>query len=144
MLRPESLAIQASRSHCHFSAPHEHAATSTRYRRQGLGGRKHYQTPASLGVQAVKEPFWCINSDNTHAASFYGLEACAAPRRVYADATCPLKLMIACFNCESTSSAIATTSSISKLKSTVLRLFCKVSNMLTCKMRDSSTIIGTE
>jgi DNA-binding NtrC family response regulator len=37
------------------------------------------------------------------------------------------KLTIVCFSCESTSSAIAVTSISSKLKSTLLRFFCKAS-----------------
>ena len=49
------------------------------------------------------------------------------------------KLNIACFNCESTSSAIVTTSSNSLLKSTPHKFLCKVLKMLTCKIRDSST-----
>ena len=54
------------------------------------------------------------------------------------------KLMIVCFSCESTSSAMVITSIRSKLKSTTLRLVCKVWNILTCNMRDSSIIIGIE
>ena len=49
------------------------------------------------------------------------------------------KLNIACFNCESTSSAMVTTSSNSLLKSTPCKFRCKVLKMLTCRMRDSST-----
>ena len=59
-------------------------------------------------------------------------------------AACPMKLTRVCFSCESTSSAMVIMSISNELKSTVLKFFCKVSNMLTCKMRDSSTIIGNE
>ena len=59
-------------------------------------------------------------------------------------AACPMKLVIVCFSCESTSSAMVITSVSSKLKSTVLRFFCRVWKMLTCRMRDSSMIIGIE
>ena len=62
-------------------------------------------------------------------------EACAA---------CSIKLLTACFSCESHSSAMVITSISSRLKSTVPRLFCRVLKMLTCRMRDSSTIIGIE
>jgi hypothetical protein len=51
------------------------------------------------------------------------------------------KLNIACFNCESTSSAIVTTSSNRVLKSTPHKFLCKVLKMLACKIRDSSTTI---
>jgi len=54
------------------------------------------------------------------------------------------KLTMVCFNCESTSSAIVITSASSRLKSTVLKLVCNVLKMLTCRMRDSSMIMGME
>jgi len=54
-----------------------------------------------------------------------------------------IKPSMACFNCESTSSAMVITSSITVLKSTLPRLFCRVLKMLTCRIRDSSTTIGT-
>ena len=54
------------------------------------------------------------------------------------------KLTMVCFSCESTSSAIVITSASSRLKSTVLKLVCNVLKMLTCRMRDSSIIIGME
>src|SRR5260370_38559687 len=49
---------------------------------------------------------------------------------------------MACFNCESTSSAMVITSSRTLLKSTLRRLFCRVLKILTCRIRDSSTIIA--
>ena len=54
------------------------------------------------------------------------------------------KLTIVCFSCESHSSAMVITSTRSRLKSATFRLVCKVSKMLTCKIRDSSMIIGME
>ena len=51
------------------------------------------------------------------------------------------KLNIACFNCESTSYAIVTTSIDRVLKSTPHKFLCKVLKMLACKIRDSSTTI---
>jgi hypothetical protein len=54
------------------------------------------------------------------------------------------KLMIVCFSCRSTSSAIVITSVSNRLKSTVFRLICRVWNKLTCNIRDSSIIIGME
>jgi len=54
------------------------------------------------------------------------------------------KLTIVCFSCESTSSAMVITSVKRRLKSTALRLVCRVLNMLTCNIRDSSIIIGIE
>lgn len=56
----------------------------------------------------------------------------------------PEKLMIVCLSCESHSSAIAITSISTELKSTLFKLVCKVSNMLTCKIRNSSMIIVIE
>src|SRR5689334_5592755 len=53
------------------------------------------------------------------------------------------KLLRACFNCESTSSAMVTTSNNTLLKSTLRKLRCKVLKMLICKIRDSSTTMGT-
>jgi hypothetical protein len=50
----------------------------------------------------------------------------------------------ALFSCESTSSAMVITSIKTMLKSTTSGLVCKVRNMLTCNICDSSIIIGLE
>jgi hypothetical protein len=53
-----------------------------------------------------------------------------------------IKLSIDCVNCVSTSSAIVMTSGSNKLKSSELRLACKVPKIVTRSIRDSCTSIS--
>jgi hypothetical protein len=59
--------------------------------------------------------------------TYVPIEAIRETSRGYAISTaiCPMKLLMVCFSCESTSSAIVITSVSGKLKSTVLRFFRK-------------------
>jgi hypothetical protein len=58
-------------------------------------------------------------------------------------ASASMYLIVVCFNCESASSATVITSLSSSPESRESTFFFRVPKMLTCKIRDSSTSIGT-
>jgi hypothetical protein len=96
----------------------------------------------SIPSQGCTEQLGQWQTETKHVGELSGRElpVCGYPADLAAADS--RKPSMACFNCESTSSAMVITSSRTVPKSTLPRLFCRVLKMLTCRIRDSSTIMG--